>query len=76
MQPDVSKIEYKVLGSVNSNNQYEYPQNGEQNGYYYEYKSVSYSQGTYISDVESNNPNTYPENGRASDGYWYVKQVV
>ena len=51
MQPDVSKIEYKVLGSVNSNNQYEYPQNGEQNGYYYEYKSVSYSQGTYISDV-------------------------
>lgn len=63
-----------LIGTVNSTSSSAYPNNGAQDGYFYEYStsSIAYSKGsTSYGRVNSSSSSTYPNGGRHSDGYWY-----
>lgn len=59
------------IEDVSSSNQGSYPQDGEQDGFWYVYDGYTQERGTFIDSVHSNNQAAYPQDGAQGD-YWYV----
>ena len=58
------------IEQITSDNEYAYPQNGIQDGYWYEFNNSKNILSTYLGDVNADTADAYPQDG-AQDGYYY-----
>lgn len=58
------------IEQITSTNEQAYPQNGFQDGYWYEFNNAEIVLSTYLGNVNADTADAYPQDG-AQDGYYY-----